>query len=106
MVTNPVQPLSPDRLVKPKAFQIPNIVIMVVNRLINENWDGLQSRVWQSDIIINIGRMTGIDKETILHNRWLNIEALYREVGYIVNYVTPAPGERGDAYFEFIPQAG
>lgn len=104
MEKNTVQPLSPDRLVTPKAFQIPNIVIMVVNKLINENWDGHLSRVWQSDIIINIGRLTGIDKESILRNRWLNVEPLYREAGYKVNYIAPNPGEKGDAYFEFIPR--
>lgn len=105
MVTNnTIQPLDPKHLVRAKAFEIPNIIILITNKLIDENWDGHQSKVWQSELITRIQQMTGIDRADILRNNWLNLETTYRRVGYDVNYVAPVWGEKGDAYFEFIPQ--
>lgn len=102
MVVEPVEPIRPERLIQPKqALQIPGVVIIAVNKLINENWDGHQAKVWQGDILVQLSRLTGIDKETVLRNGWLNIEPLYRNVGYEVNYVAPPMGTKGDAYFEF-----
>lgn len=106
MVANTIQPLNPKCLIKAKAFEIPSIIIVIVNKLIDENWDGHQSKVWQSDLITRIQHMTGIDRADILRNSWLNIETTYRRAGYEVNYVAPAWGIKGDAYFEFIPQIG
>lgn len=104
MVTNTSQPLDPKCLVKTKAFEIPSIIISITNKLIDENWDGHQSKVWQSELLSRIQHMTGIDREDILRNSWLNLESVYRRVGYDVNYIAPAWGEKGDAYFEFIPK--
>jgi len=103
MLTKKIQPLDPDCLIRAKVFEIPDIVIMIVNQLIDSNWDGYKSKIWQSELLTRIERMTGLDKKTILHNHWLDIEPTYRRAGYEVKYVAPQWGEKGDAYFEFAP---
>lgn len=102
MVTK-VQPINPAMLREPgtKALEIPSLIVMIVNKMIDEFWDGHQSRVWQSDILVRIAKLAGFDKETVVRNRWLDIEPMYREAGYNVKYVKPPHGEKGDAYFEF-----
>lgn len=76
------EPIKPNE-VKPI---IPNEVIEVFNSLIKESWDGIYARVLQWRAVKLIAQKMSITKKDVLAEGYLNIEEIYRAVGWQVNY--------------------
>lgn len=84
--------------------------IEAFNELIQEKWDGKQAKITQDEAVVRI-----LDKYTypndeafrnkkrdeILHKHQLDVENIYREKGFIVEYDKPGWNETYDAFFIF-----
>jgi hypothetical protein len=97
-----VKPITPKEVVKEKLLSIPDEVIEAFNELIAKNWDGYRAGMKQDDIVALIKQKMSLKKDdTIFERHWLDVEDIYRKVGWIVEYDKPAYNESYDATFEF-----
>ncbi len=66
------------------------------------HFNGRHSRILQKDVIARIiASEPELTSQQIFDNHWLDIEDLYRKVGWKVKYDKPAYCESYDASFEF-----
>ena len=96
-----VNPIKPEEVV----HTIPDFIIEAVNNLIKENWDGKSAIIKQDDIMKVISSDDPEDsrpsRQKVFEHRWLDIEPIYRQVGWKVLYDKPDYNEDYDAYFKF-----
>ena len=102
-----MKPITPAQIEKYKRRAVPRQVIQAFNQLIAERWDGSRSHVLQEDAVDRIiALMKPLDDDAFtkrLYDRhWLDIERLYRKVGWSVLY-QPADQAKGikKPYFDF-----
>ena len=93
-----VKPIRPDQ-VKPKT--LPPEVIIAFNSLISENFRKGRSTITQDAVLKRIMQATGVSRQKIIDNDWLEIEDLYRNAGWKVEYDKPGFNETYDAMFIF-----
>jgi len=104
------RPIPPEEVETAKKRSIPDEVIAAFNFLIVERWDGHSSKVFQSEVVSEIiQRSPKIlehfdywkSKEYIYMHKWLNVEDIFRGVGWEVKYDKPGYCESSSAFFEF-----
>ena len=78
--------ISPDQVVFHKRNMIPPIVIRAVNILLTECWNGVSCCINQDDLVEKIIEISDISSEQIFENNYLDFEAIYRNVGWTVDY--------------------
>lgn len=93
------EPLKPDEVVKAKSKTIPSVVIEAFNSLIARNWNGYQSTVLQKDVVAALSSQ--LTPAIIYQNHYLDVEDLFRQAGWHVEYDKPGYNESYDAYFVF-----
>ena len=91
--------------------RIPDFVIEAFNELIGNNVskesrneiDIYTAKFTQEDVLYSIINHCNreIEKEEIFKNKWLDIEDIYKEMGWKVTYNKPAYNESGKASFTF-----
>lgn len=89
-----VKPITPGEVYL-AAPQVPDHVIETWNKLIAKNWDGRQATIMQKEAIKALGG-TGGEKMA-----WLNIEEIFRQAGWVVEYDKPGYNETYEASFKF-----
>lgn len=95
-----VKPITPSDIPNAKKNIIPDAVFEVVNELIAKNYSGGSSRVTQTDIVNKLaGR--GISNSQIYSEKYLEIEEIYEQNGWDVEYDGPGYNESYGAYFVF-----
>lgn len=95
-------PVKPDEVVEIQKRDIPDYVIKVINDLIAQKWDGHSAVITQRVIVEKILQAEPfLVRSEIFDNGWLNIETLYREAGWKVEYDKPGYNETYEAYFTF-----
>lgn len=90
--------------IKPSDLPISNIpddVIETFDYFIQENWTGKEALVYQKDILRALVDKLQIESSEILNRRLLDVESLYKAVGWQVEYHKPMYDENFDAYFLF-----
>lgn len=96
-----VKPISPTEV---EPF-IPDFVIEAFNSLIQKNWNGVEAKVLQAEVVNTISSDDPTDprpsRQHIFDNHWLDVEDIYRKAGWKVTYVRASYFERHDAYFLF-----
>ena len=95
------KPISPDQIVEAKRKTIPDAVIDSFNELIAEKWDGRAARVMQPDVVTLIKNKLDCDSDRVFDSHWLDVEDIYREIGWNVAYDKPGYDESFEAYFTF-----
>ena len=101
-----VKPISPSDAKIGHRCTIPDSIIDAVNKLIIKNYDPIynESVVKQDEILEMVcgdpdcGMLKRAD---VFNNHWLDVEDIYREQGWNVEYDKPAYYETYDAYFKF-----
>lgn len=83
-----VKPLAPSDVVSAQVAGFPDFVIETWNAAIAKNWSGTQSRILQKDMVFELiaASPTLINSADVFSENWLDIEALYRLEGWIVEY--------------------
>lgn len=97
-----VEIITPDEVRKSRKDYIPEVIFNEINKLIVENFDGIESKVYQEDIINRVcNSETGLTSSKIFERHYLDIEDFYKEAGWRVTYDKPAYCESYKAYFVF-----
>ena len=99
-----VVPIRPEEVSKKMAALIPPFVIEVFNTLIAQNFDSHLGKASfsQEEVVKAIIKWNNdLKREDVFTKHWLDVEDIYREVGWGVRYDKPAYNEEGVAWFEF-----
>jgi hypothetical protein len=102
------KPITPRQAKEAKKTNIPEYVIDAFNKFIVENLDNSgRASFKQKNIVRYIIETASLNGDSltsgiIYNNKWLDVEAIYAEVGWEVRYESPCIGEDFDAYFEFV----
>jgi len=103
-------PITPEEVVEKQEQIIPEEVFQAFNNLIAKNWNGSRSTFKKEDAIQEILKTPpklltckppAGKRQTIISERWLDIETVYRSAGWKVVYDAPGYNENYDATFEF-----
>jgi hypothetical protein len=96
-----IEPIKPSEVVQ----IIPEWVIAGANECILEHYRELakESKFTQNELIDFVLKKApeGVTRQTLFDNCWLDIEPIYRKVGWRVNYDSPAYCETYEANFTF-----
>lgn len=97
---------TPEDAKQRHVASIPDFVIKAINELLSENYKDQGFSIPQDTIITRILRYSPeeITRSSIFSNRWLDIEDLYRQNGWEVEYDKPAYNESYSARFIFKPK--
>jgi hypothetical protein len=95
-----VKPISPNDVVKLKKNTIPDEVFEAFNELIARNFDG-NSSTFRLSTVIELIVSKGRASKEIHSNHWLDVEPVYREEGWLVEYDGPGYNESYPATFTF-----
>ena len=96
-----IRPITPAQVVKEKSECIPPIIIDVFNKLITRKFTNGSARVTQDEAIQAITARMDVSRHQLFESGWLNIEEIYREQGWLVQYIRPDYTESFPAYFTF-----
>jgi hypothetical protein len=102
------KPITPRQAKEAKKTSIPEYVFDAFNKFIGENLDNTGRASFKQkkivEYIIETASLNGdsLSSEIIFKNKWLDVEAIYAEVGWEVRYESPCIGETFDAYFKFV----
>jgi hypothetical protein len=97
----PIRPITPEEVAGAKLKILPPKVIEVFNKQIASRWDGYSAKIMQKDVLVKLQEALDMSWENIMAERYLEIEDIYREAGWRVEYEKPDFNGAGEAYFTF-----
>lgn len=95
-----ILPIRPNQVGKQRLGSIPPKVIEAFNELIAENISGKSARILQVDAVERL-EAKGFDRQRIYKEHLLDVEPIYREYGWIVEFDKPAFNESYKPFFLF-----
>lgn len=95
------KPISPSEVASHKAKIIPPGVIETFNKLIALHFVNGYSSFLQKDVIKELVDNYGFNQEEFFEKHWLDVESIYEENGWRVEYDAPAYNESYSAKFIF-----
>lgn len=97
-----VTPIKPSEVAAKKQTILPPEVIEAWNCLIAQKYSGGVARIEQKEIITAIKKVMNLnDAKRIFTEDWLEIEDIYREAGWKVEYDRPGYDEDYEPTFTF-----
>ena len=96
-----VTPISPEEVHELKQQLLPDEVIRVWNQLIAENFRGSISVIYQDEALARLETALDCSRDTVFKKGYLEIEDIYRKVGWTVKYDKPGYNEDYRAFFRF-----
>lgn len=99
--TGPIKPITPNEVLSAKASKIPDEVIAEFNELIANDWNGHRSVVRQNEICTLVAKRLDVKRQTVFDNKWLDVEDIFRQAGWKVEYDKPGYNETYEATFTF-----
>jgi hypothetical protein len=101
-----LSPIKPHEVVGKEQEITPDYVIAAFNELIAKNWNGTYSVVGQRSVVTPILKKAEeagacIYDRNIYDNHWLDVEEIYRAVGWQVEYDKPGYNETYEPTFTF-----
>lgn len=95
-----IKPISPNEVQGVKNSKIPEGIIKIFNDLIVIKWDGRVAYFTQ-DEAVKLCEEAGFNMKEVYANKWLDIEPLYRSLGWDVSWDKPGYNESYPANWEF-----
>lgn len=95
------KPISASEIDQVKAASIPDEVIEAFNELIQKSWDGYQAIVKQSVVADLAAKKLNVSRQTLFDNHWLDVEKMFKQAGWKVDYDKPGYNEDYEASFTF-----
>ena len=94
------KPIKASEIMSVKNAAIPEVVIDVFNDFIIKNFNGRYANVVK-DQVVEVLVQKGLDRQKIYANHWLDVEDLFRENGWNVQYDSPGYDESYPAFYVF-----
>lgn len=95
-----MKPITPSEA--RKRTHIPDVVIQAFNECIQRGLGTHTADVKQSEVAARILQLDpDMTRQQIFDNHWLDVEDVYREAGWKVEYDKPGYNEPGEAIFRF-----
>ena len=99
-----MEPIKPSEVVGKKREILPDAVVKVFNDLIVAKWDGRESLITQEEVVMQLTALDIVqqyifEKHLLFH--LLDVEDIYRQAGWKVEYNRPGYNESYKAYFVF-----
>lgn len=102
MKNKKVIPITPSQVVQLKRESIPSEVIEAFNEMIATSWNGYEAHFTQRDVISMIqNKGLRLSGQELCEKGFLDVEDLFRKVGWKVEYDKPGYNEDYDASFSF-----
>lgn len=101
-----VKPITPQEALDNQGKHIPSEVIELFNQVILENLQGDRSEIGQNYLVERICEVLKVAREVVFAKGWLNVEKLYHDAGWLVEYDKPGMGETYEAKFIFYVPKG
>lgn len=97
------KPITPQEALQGKSKFIPEFVMEAFNELITKNFDGKTAIVSQKEVVDLIITKCPEDIESyhVFNEKWLDIEQIYVQSGWEVEYDKPGYNETYQAKFIF-----
>ncbi len=96
-----VEPISPAEALKNKNNTIPPEVIEAFNELIAKNFNGRTATILQKEVAALAANKLSVSTDYLYKNKWLDVEDVFSERGWEVDYDKPGFNESYDATFTF-----
>lgn len=80
---------------------IPDAVLETFNEMIAEKFSGASAVLKQKEITERLALKGYINRQLIFANHWLDVEVIYEQAGWTVEYEKPGYNESGEAFFTF-----
>lgn len=97
-----VTPISPDEIMDNLDKIIPQYVIQSVNDILKQRFRGDSGvKMTVNELVTKIQTKKNISKQTILDEKYLDFEPLYRDNGWVVEFNTPSRDESYESYYFF-----
>ena len=99
-----IEVITPAQVRKMRKDYIPECVFAAINELIVKHFNGIESCIEQNEILNKIcTEETGLSRSDVFKYHYLDIEEIYGEKGWQVEYHKPDYNDFKDkAYFRFI----
>jgi hypothetical protein len=101
-----VTPIRPQDVVSTKLTIFPDKVIETWNKMIATHYSGKSSHISQREIVDKLADVMNVNETEILKRGWLDIEDIYRKVGWKVDYDKPGFNETYEPTFIFTEKKG
>ena len=95
-----VKPITPREVGEEQARVFPDQVVEAFNELIAQSFTEGYATILQKDAV-KLMVEKGLNKKDIFDKGWLNIEDMYRKVGWDVEYDKPGYDESYEPAFKF-----
>jgi len=99
-MANKVRPIKPSEVAKGKKAVFPDEVLEAFNELITKNFWGGSATIKQEDVV-RLMVKKGLTPKAIDENHWLDVEEVYEDAGWDVEYDKPGYNESYAATFKF-----
>ena len=96
-----MKPITPNEVASQKLKTMPEGVLAAFNELIASKYTDGISVVTQDDVIKLIFLKTDINRAEVFKEGYLNVEEIYREAGWKVEYDKPGYNESYSPFFTF-----
>lgn len=101
-----VKPISPNEVTARRKEIIPEFVLKAWNEAIVQAWDGSRAVIYQENIITHLlsysyNEYEQVTRQDIFDKHYLDIEDIYENAGWNVEYDKPAYNESYSAKFTF-----
>ena len=97
-----VKPITPQEVVGKKREQLPDAVILAVNEMIVEKWNGTEASFKQDDLVARIiAKDSNLTSKILFDSHHLDFEEIYQKEGWLVEYDKPGFNETYPATFSF-----
>lgn len=96
---NKINPITYKEVIEKRGIEIPDSVIEIVNTLIIENFNAYKkrSKVYVDEII----ERSSLSYKEFKDTGWINLEDVYEDAGWNVEYFSPDVCDVFSPYFEF-----
>jgi len=94
-------PITPDEAIRSHHRSIPVEIIEIFNGMISEKISGSGRAVIYLDEVSKRCVDAGIDKQEAMDKKWFDVEPMFREAGWKVEYDQPGYNESGRAHYVF-----
>lgn len=99
-----VKPVSPSEALDLKISTTPDFVFEAWNKMIVSNLKEKRSKFYQKDLvgeILVLADDSSIKRSDVFQHGWLDMEPVFRQLGWHVVYTKPSFHEQFEPFFEF-----